>query len=301
MIPIKNPLVSIVAICWNRKDVVRESLSQISELTYPNLEVILVDNCSTDGTVEMVKNSFPNVDVLCMDKNIGVSAYNFGFRKASGEYIIILDDDSYPEKGAIELMVEKFQGDALLGVVAFDVRDFKDYKDYNEAYTIKTTNQSQQLQNYLMSFHGAGAGVRQKILEKLGGYPDEFFLYFNETDLALRIWNEGYKIESFPDVIAFHKSSHVNRYSKRAPFYYTRNLFYIIWKHYPVDMMWIKTLQVLYYVFYHTLDQKTTVYIVALLDAIKNYMTIRKKRKPVKRHIAKKLRIHLESPFLMYR
>lgn len=293
-----KPLVSIVAICWNRKTVVQESLAKLQSLEYPNLEIILVDNGSTDGTEDMVREFFPDVELVCTGENLGVAAYNRGFKRAQGDFIVILDDDSYPAKGAIEKMLDKFNKNPRLGVVAFDVRDAAGDTGNQDIRKSPPVNQSK---SYKMSFHGAGAGVRAWLLKKVGGYPEEFFLYFNETDTSFRIYNEGYTIESFSNIVSYHKSSKVNRTSKRAPFYYTRNSFYIIWKHYPLDMMVQKTFLLLYYVCYYTIEQKTSVYMKALFDALRNYPLVLKKRKPVSRDIAKQLRIHFESPFMVYK
>jgi tetratricopeptide (TPR) repeat protein len=68
------------------------------------------------------------VNVTALESNIGVAAYNIGFRKAQGEYIVILDDDSFPEKNAVSRMVEEFEKNEKLGVVAFDVRNYYDYQ-----------------------------------------------------------------------------------------------------------------------------------------------------------------------------
>src|SRR5690554_4798994 len=100
-----NPLVSIVILCWNRKKDMKESLNNIRKIDYTNLEVIVVDNCSTDGTVEMIEQDYPEVNLIKMYKNIGIEAYNIGFKNSLGEYIVILDDDSFPAKGAIQRMV----------------------------------------------------------------------------------------------------------------------------------------------------------------------------------------------------
>ncbi|KJR41851.1 glycosyltransferase [Candidatus Magnetoovum chiemensis] len=292
-----NPLVSVVILSYNRKDDVRETLQMLKQQKYEPIEIILVDNCSADSTASMVKEEFPEVILIETSENIGVSAYNIGFKKADGQFIVILDDDSYPGAEAIERMVKRFQEDQRLGIIAFNVRDHKEYEKTSEAISNDGSNINH---NYLMSFNGAGAGVRKEIIGNIGGYPDEFFLYVNENDLALRVLDAGYKIEAFSDIRAYHKTSQVNRPSKRAPFYYTRNLFWLIWKHYPADMMWKTTITLVFYVFYYSLEQKTFIYLKAMADAAFNIGKIKNKRNPVRRDIANKFRLHLKTPFSMY-
>jgi len=89
-----------------------------------------VDNGSTDGTVQMVQLQYAGcVNLIALKKNLGVAAYNIGFNQAEGEYIVILDDDSFPEKNAISRMVEEFDKNEELGIVAFDVRNYQDYQN----------------------------------------------------------------------------------------------------------------------------------------------------------------------------
>ncbi len=172
----KEPCVSIVMLCWNRKEDVYESLRRIREIEYGALEVIVVDNGSTDGTQTMVEQEFPEARLIRMYKNLGIEAYNIGFENASGEYIVILDDDSFPAKQAIRRMVDKFQKDPQLGVVAFDVRN---YFNYDEVKTMEAesgdVNTAAITKDYLMSFNGAGAGVRKDIFKEVGFYPEDFF------------------------------------------------------------------------------------------------------------------------------
>ena len=298
---LERPLVSVVMVSYNRKEDVREGLMRLLNQKYPALEILVVENGSADGTAEMVHREFRTVRLINLKENTGVSAYNVGFKNASGKYILIIDDDSYPEDGAIEKMVEKFEHDPHLGVAAFDVRDYYNYRETMGNVKDKTEVEETPSESYIMSFNGAGAGVRKEIIDAVGGYPDEFFLYFNETDLALRVWNLGFTVEYFPDLVSYHKNSPSNRESTRAPFYYTRNLFWVLWKNYPQTLMWKNTFKLIYHCLYYTIEQGTGVYLKSFVDAVGGLQHILKKRAPVKKEVAKNMRIHLTSPFTMYR
>lgn len=300
-----TPLVSIVTICWNRKADICESLSKIREIDYSNMEVIVVDNASEDGTQETIEREFPEVRLIKMFRNIGIEAYNIGFKNAKGEYIIILDDDSFPQKDAVQRMVDKFRRDSKLGMVAFDVRNFYNYDDVkNEEYDEREQvlqETAAVAEDYLLAFNGAGAGVRRELLERVGFYPEEFFLYWNEQDTAFRILNTGYKIQFFSDVVSYHKYSPKNRDSWRAPFYYARNAFWLVWKNYPLDMALKLTLKMIYDCFYFSMEQKTLIYIKAMFSAFFNINKLKGKRKPVSRQIANNLRIPFNVSFTFYR
>ena len=284
-------------LCWNRWEDVNVSLSKIAEIDYSNLETIVVDNGSTDGSQRNIMEQFPWVKLIEAASNLGIEAYNLGFEAAKGEIILIIDDDSYPAKESIERMVQKFSENPKLGVCAFDVRNADDYDQVAKTSNSASTTQS----SYSTGFNGAGAGVRKEIFKKVGFYPGEFFLYMNEADCSLRIRDLGYEIIFFPDLIAYHKMAAKNRKSWRAPFYYTRNSFWLIWKNYPVSTALKETLSLSFRCFYHSMEQLTFIYIKALFSAFWNISKIAGKRFPVKEEVVIEMRIPLYLCFTFYR
>lgn len=295
------PLVSIVFLSWNRNEDLLSGLQHIAADDYPNLEIIVVDNGSHDGTPDRIAKHFPAVKLIALQDNIGVAAYNKGFQAATGEYVLILDDDSFPAHGALRRMAACFEADPLLGIVAFDVRS---YSSYDDVCTTDSTGQGDieaASARYLMGFNGAGAGVRKQAFERAGYYPDEFFLYMNEMDLSLRVMDAGYRIASFADIVAYHKNSPVNRTSWRAPFFYTRNTFWVIWKNYPWRFLVPKTGALCYHVLYFSLEQRTLIYLKALWDAIRNIEKIVPLRRPITHTLAASVRFPLTLSFTFYR
>lgn len=292
--------VSIVMLSYNRKYDVLEGIRALMGQDYKNIEIIIADNGSTDGTTETIKENFDgSIHIIALDKNIGVAAYNLGFQKASGEYVVILDDDSFPEKKAITRMVEEFEKNSKLGVVAFDVRNYYDYS--NQIHSLSNLNASKNIltPRYQLAFNGAGVGIRKKCLDEVGGYPEEFFLYWNEQDLAIRILNSGYQVQWFPDIVSLHKYSPINRESWRAPFYYTRNLYWLIWKYFPIKDIFRDTLHMIYYSIYNTLEQKTLIYLKASISAFWGLKFIQ--RTPAKKSIIRNLRLTYHLAFIYFR
>lgn len=299
-VPEIPPLVSVVMLCWNRRDDVRESLTRIRECDYPNLEVIVADNASTDGTVEMVRGEFPEVRLLEHQANIGIEAYNAGFRAARGEHVVILDDDSFPAVDAISRMVSKFEADPQLGIVAFDVRNYFSYDEVADRSPAPPEDTAT-TESYPMGFNGAGAGVRRTVFERVGYYPAEFFLYWNEQDLALRVLDAGYSIRFFSDVVSYHKYSPANRASWRAPFYYCRNAYWLVWKNYPLGKAVALTLELGRRVVYHSLEQRTWIYLRATLAALIGMVRIARLRRPVRAELAQRFRAPVELSFTFFR
>lgn len=287
--------VSVVLLSWNRREDVLEVLGELRKVTYAPLEIIVVDNASTDGTAERVIELFPDVILLRMSGNLGIAGYNAGFERASGEYIVILDDDSFPNPDAIELMVARFEADPGLGVVAFDVRHAA--RRGGAAHPVA----GEVSPGYQMSFNGAGVGIRSALFRRVGWYPAEFFLYWNEQDTAFRILDAGYRIGTFPEIVAWHKSSPRNRTSERAPFYYTRNAFWLVWKNYPADMAVAATLALCMQCLSHSIEQRTSVYLRALWSAFRDCRVLRGLRKPVDREIVRRARPVFASAFTQFR
>jgi len=258
-----------------------------------------VDNNSDDGTAEAIVKLFPQVLLLKTTSNIGIGAYNIGFAAAKGEYILILDDDSFPAKDSVSRMVEKFLNDPELGVAAFDVRNY--FKYMSQGAPPAPMAPPAPVPGYLMGFNGAGAGIRRELFERIGYYPEEFFLYFNEQDTAFRVWDCGYKIASFTDCVAYHKFSPKNRTSARTPFYYTRNMFWLVWKHYPLAECVRLTMLFIYWCIYYSFEQHTFIYLKSMLNAFFNIKKPIAKRRPVSENVWRNMRVSFIVSFTGYR
>lgn len=219
----KNPKISVVMLCWNRKSEVRNSLHHLFQSDYSNFEAIVIDNGSSDGTDDLIKLEFPEVRYVRLQQNIGVAGYNYGFKVARGQYILILDDDSYPDSSTLSR-----------GAIAFDTA--------SPEVAIITCNILNPLRNNydstrdwpkeMITFWGCGAFIRSELIEKFGGYQEDFFLYRNELELSLRLISNGYKIIYSPELVIYHRVSPVNRTNKRAFRYTNRNDIYIITRYF---------------------------------------------------------------------
>jgi len=178
-----TPLVTINILSFNRKDELRYTLIKIYEQEYKNIEVIVVDNASNDGSPEMVKNDFPEVQLIQLNKNIGIAGWNKGFKTAKGEYVLVLDDDSFPEKDAIQKVIDNINGNET-AVYAFSVYNFK-RNFYETEYFVAPYNQ----------FVGCGALINKKIFFLIGEFDESLFIYCHESDFAMRVIEAGYRME----------------------------------------------------------------------------------------------------------
>lgn len=195
---IDYPLVSIAMITHDHKDYVRKSISEISKITYPNWEMVIVDNNSTDGLKDMVKRDFPWIRLIELNENRPFYARKMGFERARGKYIVVLDDDSYPEPEAIERMVYRFEQDPCLGIVAFHIPC---------GNLFATTSWLESPVKQDASFLACGAGIKKELFLRLNSHwADEIMeLYGDERDFAVRTFAAGYTIGHFKNIIAHHR------------------------------------------------------------------------------------------------
>ena len=288
-----HPLVSIVMLSYNRSADVLYGLNRLQEITYPALEFLVVDNASSDDTVRKVGDQFPHVSLISLKENIGVAAANMGFGAAKGEYIVIIDDDSFPLPDSISLMVKRFQEDERIGILAFNVRNVSHFNPgFATEYAARKTP-------YGLGFNGAGAGLRRSMIEKVGGYSEAFFLYWNEMDLALRCLHAGFKVCWDDRIIALHKYSPQNRSSLRAPFYYTRNLYWLYWQYWPLDMLLTRTVRFAFSCIYHSIEQRSPVYFKAFLSALIHLGKVA--RVPMPRKLVNSVRLTEKLAFIYFR
>ncbi|MFA5270821.1 MAG: glycosyltransferase family 2 protein [Candidatus Omnitrophota bacterium] len=229
----KIPLVSVVMITWNRKDLLRQVLGNLLRQTYRRYEVIIADNASTDGTARMIKEEFPQVVFVQLKENCGIKGYNIALEHAHGEYVMIMDDDSFFEDEGIEKAVKKFQQFFMLGALGCKVYNYYSKEVHYWHPTIREDDFSGQGFDSPL-FNGCAAAARMSVLKEVGFYPEEFFLYENERDLCTRIINAGYEVKYFTDISVYHMVLPEQGINKRRVFYATRNLIWYFWKYLPL-------------------------------------------------------------------
>jgi len=190
------PTVTIVFLVYNRRDELRISLRQMLEASdYPSelVDVIVVDNASADGSAEMVRQEFPQVQLIRREVNCGVSGWNDGFAVARGELVLALDDDCYlPPDGLRRAVLGAREHGAHLvsfGVVSSVKPDHRFDRQYRTG---------------LLSFWGCAVLMRREVLQRLEGYDPDIFVWANELELMLRFFDAGFRHLHAPEIVAVH-------------------------------------------------------------------------------------------------
>lgn len=214
--------VSFIIVNYNRKEELYVTISttlKLFEETPGAYEIIVVDNASSDGSADMVKQEFPMVNLVENQVNLGAPAWNMGFEKALGEYFIVLDDDSQLDSG-LESALAYMDANHDVGVLALNIT--------GGAFQ---TAHWENLSCY-SGFIGCGAIIRKALYEQIGGYAEWIFLYTNEYEFGIRTMEAGYKILYFADCCVTHRTSNVNRSSRRLITYSVRNELAIVYKYF---------------------------------------------------------------------
>lgn len=190
------PTVTIVIVVFNRHDELREVLGRMlgeSDYDPDRVDIVVVDNASTDGSAAMVREEFPAVTLIERTANGGAPAWNDGFAVARGDYVLILDDDCYLPPDGLRRAVEAAEReDAAL--VSFKVVSTHD-PDWVFTDRYRTG---------LLSFWGCAWLVRHDALAELGGYDPQIFMWTNELDFTIRLYDRGYRHLHLPEVVAQH-------------------------------------------------------------------------------------------------
>jgi GT2 family glycosyltransferase len=126
---VNPPLVSVVVLNWNGSQVVDQCLRSLHQQTYRNLEIILVDNASTDGSMEGVRDRFPDVKLIVNERNLGFAGgNNVGIRASSGRYIMVLNNDTRLDSKCVEELKRGIEKDERYGACASKILlEFEDH------------------------------------------------------------------------------------------------------------------------------------------------------------------------------
>ena len=216
-----KPKISIIIVNLNGRDYLEKCLPSIRKEVYANKEIVLVDNASTDGSIEYSKKIFPNLKVVRNKCNLGFAlANNLGLKVSGGKYIFLLNNDTIIPKNVFGPLVDYLENHSDVYAIQPRVRliDKPDYLDSvgsfftNSGFLYhlgfgKRDSKNLRKETELFSAKGCALMIRKSILKKSGLFDNDFFAYFEETDFCWRLWLMGGKVVYFPFIYIFHKGS----------------------------------------------------------------------------------------------
>lgn len=213
------PLVSIIIVNWNGMKWLKLCLDSLVAQEYKRYEIILVDNASSDDSVSFVKINYPNVRLVIAEENLGFAGgNNLGYQHTQGEYIVLLNNDTWVEPIFLASFLEAFSEIPNLGCVQSKIvlMDSPDSLDLVGSYWTTSTflyyygyGKDKDLEGYnqpmpFFSVKGASILLSRRIIDEVGLFDNDFWCYYEETDLCHRLWLAGYECWYYPKAIAHH-------------------------------------------------------------------------------------------------
>ena len=249
----EEPLVSVIISNWNGKRYLKECLLSLKKQTYKNFEVILVDNGSTDGSVDYIKDNFGDfVKLIENETNLGFAEGNdIGIRNSSGKYILLLNNDTKADPLWIEELIKVAESDDKIGMCASKVLSLDNpktidnvglliYKDGLNRGRGRLEYDQGQYDNIEEVFlpSGCAALYRKKMLNEIGEFDKDFFAYSDDIDIGIRGRLMGWKCMYVPKAVIYHKySGSTSPYSLFKAFHAERNRLWIAIKYFPLTVL----------------------------------------------------------------
>lgn len=220
------PKVVIIVLNWNQKNLTLACLDSVMKADYPDYEVILIDNVSTDGSCEAVEKQFPAVTLIKSKKQLGLTdSRNIGIDYAlrrSADYVMVLDNDTIIHKDMLAELVEVAERDDRVAVVAPKIYSFSEPKKlwalggtvnfckgeirllgYGELDRGQYDSPSAISVDYAI---GCCSMIRAQVIHRIGKL-DPGFYYGEDTEFCLRARRFGYKIKAVTQAVMWHKDS----------------------------------------------------------------------------------------------
>lgn len=253
------PLVSIISVNYNQAQVTCELLASLRRITYPNIEIIVVDNASPTEAPTRIAEDFPEVQLICSPRNLGFAGgNNVGVAVARGQYVLFLNNDTEVEPGFLEPLVACFENNPKAGVASpkiifhgpDQIIQYAGCAGINP-WTGRNLDLSgpQQDHGQLAATmptglaHGAAMMVPLAIIREVGLMPELYFLYYEEHDWVEMIKRAGYGCYYVGASKVYHKESvSVGRGSVLKTHYLYRNRLLFIRRNYVGRQRWSSAL-----------------------------------------------------------
>jgi GT2 family glycosyltransferase len=298
-----NPIISVIIVNYNGKKFLKECLDSLYDQTAVNLEIIVVDNASSDSSVDYLKSCFSEVILIENSSNLGFAGgVNTGIRNACGAFILTLNNDTWVDCHCIERLLAAMKSDNCIGMCATKML-FPDYRINSAGICISRSGaawdrgmyeEDTSQYNICEEIFGPCAGaalLRKAMLDEIGLFDEDFFLYMEDVDLAFRGQLAGWKCIYVPDAVVYHhRGGTAGVLSDTAVYYGNRNIIWYPVKNYPIltlliSLPWIigRNIGVIPY---YAVQRKGHVVIQSKIDGIQGLPRMLKKRKNISQTVS---------------
>lgn len=249
----RSPLVSVIVVNWNGAAHLPECLASLAHQSYQELELIVVDNGSTDGSLSVLRNADDDrLTLLEAGRNLGFAGgNNLGIRASRGVYVALLNNDAVAEPGWVEALVRAAGTDRRIGMCASKIYVYGKPGLLDGAGLLLSADgigrgrgrlewdgPAFAREEDILLPSGCAALYRRAMLDEIGLFDEDFFAYCEDSDLGLRARIAGWRCRYVPDAVVHHKySSSTAPYSTFKAFHVERNRIWVVAKCFPLRLI----------------------------------------------------------------
>jgi hypothetical protein len=221
----RYPSVAIIILNWNTSHYLKRFLPAVINSTYPNKEIYVIDNASTDDSLLVLEKYFPAVRILKMKNNIGfAAAYNVAVKDIVADYFLILNSDLEVTAAFIEPVIDLMESRKEIGIcqpklLSLDEKQMFEYAGAAGGWidklgypftrgrillTIEKDEGQYDSTEEVFWASGACMFIKKEVLEKIGGFYEYYYMHQEDIDLCWRAYNAGFKIYACPASVVYH-------------------------------------------------------------------------------------------------
>ena len=290
-------MVSVIIVNWNGKEYISKCLESLKKQTFREFSVILVDNCSNDGSLGIVRKNFSDTKIIRLAQNFGFAkACNIGIKEVKTPYTVLLNNDAIAHQLWLEELVNAMNENRDIGFAASKMIFYYNPDSIDragDAYTRAGAGllrgRGEPIDNFnekelIFGACGAAAIYRTSMLKKIGLFDENFFLLYEDVDLSFRAQLQGYRCLYVPKAVVYHMSTQSIGYDSDVSVYYGhRNLEWVYTQNMPSKLLLRTLLPHILYDFaallYFLYIGRGKIFLKAKKDAIKYLPRALKKRK----------------------
>lgn len=310
------PLVSVIVLNYNGKRHLETCFSSIKKTKYPNFETIMVDNGSSDSSVDFVRRMFKWVKIVANKENLGFTeGNNIGYENSKGKYVVLLNNDTAVDPMWVSEMVKVLEKDGKIGACACKVNLFSNRNLFNSAgieldiYGFALSRGLPSRNNYekdagqydkieeVFSSYGAAMMIRRSAIQEVGLFNPDYKMWFEEIDFCWRLRLAGYKVFYTPKAVVYHKLFSTRKtavFSKNQKFFLERNRLRTMIQNYSLEMLvkilpfytLLKLSELSLYLIFRKKDDAVAI-LNAFFSNLKSLPSIVREREHVQRKIRK--------------
>ncbi len=253
-----EPSVTVIVLNWNSKEYLDPCLGALQQLDYPHVELLVVDNGSSDDSVDYIRTNFPSLPLIANERNLGYAGgNNLGLKASDADILVVLNPDVVVPRDWLRVLVSYFVADPTIGVAGcllrFPGADLIQHAgggiDFPQGWSRHIGAGETDIRRHAAVMDvdyviGAAFAIRRQLFARIGGFDETFFLYYEDVDYCYRARDAGYRVVYAPTPPAVHHEAVTTR--KESQFYLEQvhaGRWRFLLKHAPIEVLLADTVK----------------------------------------------------------